>query len=70
MYTDEFSALNDEAALAPGHKTISSNFKTGLDGWTVGDIASPTSTAPDPNNPPTFNPKGGGQGRLHLHRRH
>jgi hypothetical protein len=44
------------------HPRIVSNFATGLDGWTVGDIASATSTAPDPANPPTFNAKGGDKG--------
>ncbi len=60
-HPDEFSPLVERAA-AQGEKTVSSNFKSGLEGWAVGDINSSTSTAPDPNNPPTFNAKGGDKG--------
>jgi hypothetical protein len=38
------------------------NLSAGLDGWTVGDIASSTSTAADPNNPPAYNATGGNPG--------
>jgi hypothetical protein len=61
MYAEQFLALTDEA-IGRGHKTISSSFKKGLEGWTVGDVASPTSTASDPNNPPLFNASGGDKG--------
>jgi hypothetical protein len=62
MYLDEMSSFDGGAGGARGHKTIRSTFTSGLDGWTVGDIASATSTAPDPNHPPTFNAAGGDKG--------
>jgi hypothetical protein len=59
MYLWKDLPSNEVDDVSRGHKTITSVFKTGLDGWSVGDMLSATSTAPDPNNPPTFNPTGG-----------
>ena len=42
--------------------SVSSTFDTDAEGWGVGDINSNVSTAPDPNNPPTYNATGGNPG--------
>jgi Laminin B (Domain IV)/PEP-CTERM motif len=42
--------------------SVSSTFDTGAEGWGVGDISSPVSTAPDSGTPPTYNATGGNPG--------